>query len=83
MAEHRLKTWPEYFGPVALGLKNFELRFNDRDYHVGDILVLEEYDPDSKSYTGESLKVEVTYILKNSHSALGDGWAILSIRRLT
>ena len=35
---HELKILPEFFGAHLKGIKNFEVRCNDRDYHVGDIL---------------------------------------------
>lgn len=58
-----LKTWPEYFDAVASGAKTFEIRYNDRDYQVGDTLVLHRYDPAKKEYTGESITRNVTYVL--------------------
>lgn len=65
--QHKLKIWPEYFGPVISGEKTFEVRKNDRDFKIGDTLVLEEYVVDyiweRSYYTGRTVKVEVTYIL--------------------
>jgi hypothetical protein len=58
----KLKISPEFFQDVKSELKNFEIRFNDRDYQVGDILILEEYDKHTESYSGESVTREVTYI---------------------
>jgi len=40
MSKHFLKTWAEYFEAVKSGNKTFEVRVNDRDFKVGDILVL-------------------------------------------
>ena len=37
---HDLKIWPEFFDAVASGAKPFDLRKNDRNYHVGDTLLL-------------------------------------------
>jgi hypothetical protein len=48
MAEHELKAWPSYFVAVKNGLKTFEIRNNDRDFKVGDILVLKEFVPCSR-----------------------------------
>ena len=60
---HALETWPEYFQAVKSGMKPFEIRENDRDYKIGDILILQEYIPETKEYTGETISVSVTYIL--------------------
>lgn len=44
-----LKIFPEFYAAVTDSdkskRKTLEIRLNDRDYHVGDILVLEEYIP--------------------------------------
>jgi hypothetical protein len=42
---HDLKTWPEYYKDVAAGVKTFELRRSDRNYQVGDTLLLREFAP--------------------------------------
>lgn len=67
MRTHTLKTWPSFFEAVRDGRKGFELRKNDRDFAVGDLLVLREFEPPSNnyrdgSYTGRSLTAVVTYI---------------------
>ncbi len=33
--DHELKVWPDYFDSVARGDKSFDLRFDDRDFEVG------------------------------------------------
>lgn len=40
---HHVKVLPKYFRALLLGDKNFELRKNDRNYKVGDVLVLKEW----------------------------------------
>jgi hypothetical protein len=39
---HELKCWPEFFKPIQSGEKTFELRRNDRNFHLNDILILKE-----------------------------------------
>ena len=61
------KVLPEYFQDILNGKKKYELRLNDFDIEVGDILVLEEYttaDPETRVATGRTLEKEVTYLLK-------------------
>lgn len=71
MTTHALKTWPEYFQAVKDGRKPFELRQNDRDFQVGDVLELYEYEPMGKQLTGERLRVVVTYVLSGPWLAPG------------
>jgi hypothetical protein len=42
---HDLKTWPEPFAAVLSGAKRAEVRKADRNYSVGDTLVLREWSP--------------------------------------
>ncbi|HBK34602.1 TPA: RNA-binding protein [Candidatus Uhrbacteria bacterium] len=56
------KIWPEYFEQVLSGKKTYELRLNDFEVNEGDTLILEEWDPRTKQYTGRSVKKEVTFV---------------------
>lgn len=64
MAIIKKKIWPEYFEAVSSGKKKFELRLNDFEVREGDILVLEEWDPKTKKYTGRKIEKKVTYVSK-------------------
>jgi hypothetical protein len=64
MATVHKKIWPENFNLVASGKKRFELRLADFDVNEGDTLVLEEWDPQTKAYTGRTMEKKVDYILK-------------------
>lgn len=75
---HELKTLPEFFGAQLKGIKKFEVRLNDRDYRLGDILVLQEYSPEH-GYTGKYLHVEITYILNNIDYCK-DGFVVLGTK---
>lgn len=84
--KHYLKTWPEYFSALKDGRKTFELRYNDRQYNIGDIIVCQEYDNDKKQYTGEELYFTINYktcwnddiIMGN---ALKVGYCILGLKK--
>lgn len=71
------KIWPENFEEVASGRKNFEVRVNDFDISEGDTLILEEWDPNTKSYTGRSIEKKVTYVKKLTIDSFGQGKEIL------
>lgn len=60
MTRHTLKTWPEYFQKVVDNKKKAELRLNDRNFQIGDKMLLQEYNPEIKDYTGRELLVRIT-----------------------
>jgi hypothetical protein len=64
MAVIKKKIWPEYFELVASGKKRFELRLADFDVKEGDVLVLEEWDPKTKEYTGRKIEKKIDYFIK-------------------
>jgi len=73
--KHDLKLSAKYYDDVMMGRKNFELRKDDRDYQVGDIFVLREYD--NGKYTGRYFIQVIGYILKDcSQHGLMDGYCI-------
>ena len=75
MSEHELKIFPEYLVAIAEGRKQFEIRRNDRDYKIGDVLILNEWQPAS-GYTGLSVPVIVTYITDFEQR---DGFVVMGI----
>ncbi|MBN1626428.1 MAG: DUF3850 domain-containing protein [Deltaproteobacteria bacterium] len=78
---HELKTWPESYEPIEQGLKPFEIRLNDRDYRVGDILILREFDPGVGQYTGRATVANVRFILAGEKWGLKPGYVAMSIDR--
>lgn len=64
MCKIEKKVWPEYFEEILRGEKTFELRLNDFEISEGDILVLKEWDPKTKDYTGRELEKKVGYVGK-------------------
>jgi hypothetical protein len=64
MARIEKKTWPEFFQKVLSGEKIFELRLADFECHPGNTLVLKEWDPKTKEYTGRVIEKEVSFVLK-------------------
>ena len=64
MAIIKKKIWPEWFKLVKSGKKKFELRLADFRIKKGDVLVLEEWDPKAKKYTGRKIRKKVKYTLR-------------------
>jgi len=64
MKNIRKKTWPKIFEMVKSGKKKFDVRLADFSVKEGDTLILEEWDPKKKKYTGRKLKKKVKYVLK-------------------
>lgn len=78
---HALKTWPEYYKTIISGEKTFDIRKDDRMFRMDDILLLQEYDPISKIYTGKEKYFSITFILRDSPDfGLKEGYCILSIK---
>jgi Domain of unknown function (DUF3850) len=84
---HELKCWPQFFQAIKFGHKRHDLRrADDREFRVGDRLLLREYDPETRAYTGSTLMAEVSYITSAelpcalSKDALHPAFAILSIK---
>lgn len=73
---HELKILPEYFNEIMYGRKKFEVRFNDRNFKVGDTLLLKEWE--NNKYTGRVIERKITYILDDT-KYVKDGYVIMSI----
>lgn len=80
MTVHTLKTSPEQFQAVCRGEKTFEWRKDDRGgFDPGDVLVLEEFDPEEQEYTGPSKAVRVGYVVRGPAFGVPEGYAVLSL----
>ena len=56
------KAWPQWFEKILSGEKKYDLRLADFECKPGDVLVFEEWDPQTKQYTGRSVRKKVTYV---------------------
>jgi len=65
------KIPPKYFELILSGKKKFELRVADFKIKVGDTLLLEEYDPQKKKYTGRKIEKKVSYKFRFSLNQFG------------
>lgn len=89
MAEYNVKSWVAFFQAFKRGEKKHDMRdLKDRHYKVGDILNLQEYDPFTGKYTGEEMRMKITYITSRdtpcafSSAALDNNYCILSLEPL-
>jgi hypothetical protein len=82
-----LKTDPEVFSASWEGIKDFEVRFDDRNYRPGDTLTLKEtaYSGEEMmqghplEYTGRELEQEVNYVLHGPCYGLKDDWVVMDV----
>lgn len=77
--EHELKCWREYFTAIWSREKSFEIRKNDRNFQIGDVLRLREWSPVEQRYTGANLTREVVYIT-TFPDGLRDGYVCMGLR---
>ena len=81
-----LKTDPAVFEASVQGLKKFEIRLNDRNFNIGDVLYLKETKFSGEEmkagkpleYTGRTHTVHVTYILKGGYGLAPD-WVVMTV----
>lgn len=78
MKIHELKIWPEHFAGIEAHTKRAEIRLNDRDFKVGDILKLNEYDPDRQKMTGIYRERVILHIIDGA-DGLAEGFVVLSL----
>lgn len=58
------KCWPNFFEKLKSGEKKFELRLANFECNIGDTLILEEWEPKTRQYTGRVLHKKVAYVIK-------------------
>lgn len=78
MKTHDLKCWPIFFEDILSGKKKFEVRFNDRNFQPGHLVVLREWIPDQMVYTGRKYWAQIGYVLKVMRG-ITDGYCIFDL----
>lgn len=76
---HELKTVQPFFDQLKARKKTLEMRLDDRNYRVGDTLVLKEYDKGDKRYTGNFVVAYITCITEGEEFGIVPGFVALSI----
>lgn len=64
MTHHNLKTHKSQFHPVEVGAMKSIVRYNDRNYQVGDTITLHEGEHNDGQfvYSGRKVSAEISYI---------------------
>ena len=57
---HELKIWSEYYKDIISKIKRFEIRKNDRNFQVGDQLILREFEPCKECNGGGKVVTSIT-----------------------
>lgn len=88
---HELKILPIHFTPIKQGDKKAEVRKNDRNFRIGDELLLKEFipkdywdpeDPKESEYSGEILHRKITHILNGGKFGIAKGYVVLSLTKI-
>lgn len=72
---HQLKIYPQYLQALVNGKKTFEVRKNDRNYQIGDILEFKDGE-----FSDNFFRFRVSYI----HSGIGmlPDYIVMSVQRI-
>jgi len=87
MAHHDVKTDSPVFQAMLAGKKNFEVRFNDRNYQVGDTITSQETQHTGVEmkngapliYTGNEMELVVEYVLEGPIYGILPGWVVMDV----
>ena len=88
MKLHNLKIKSEFFLDVEDGNKEFEVRYNDRDYNVGDLInfiPIDDYNEPIEIIGVDTNNLyRIKYILtdKDFPDGLKEGYVVLGIQRI-
>lgn len=87
---HILKTDPAVFRAIRDGVKNFEVRFDDRAFQTGDTLQLiyvdrsnegfvrppEPFNPNDKR---DHISARITFVLRGGQYGIKKGYVVLAL----
>jgi Domain of unknown function (DUF3850) len=58
------KVTPDFFAKLISGNYKFDIRLADFLVNPGDVMVLREWDPEKKEYTGQVIDKEVVGVIR-------------------
>ncbi len=76
---HVIKSHTNNFNLIVTGWTTADVRKNDRDYHVGDTITLQCFNPRLKTYSGQETTVKVTGVIEKI-PGLERGYCVLSLK---
>lgn len=76
-ATHELKICSRYFDAILDGKKGFEIRHNDRNYHIGDTVILKEWG--NNKFSGREIHAVIDYLLDDKFVGLSDGYVAFQL----
>jgi len=79
MKIHDLKCWPAPWQATERDWKTHEVRQDDRGFEEGHVLLLREWDPGSKAYTGRQLMRRVQYVSRGPDWGLPHDMVVMSL----
>lgn len=81
MRVHELKVKQPFYDDLYFNRKVFEIRKNDRNYQINDILHLKEY-PKEDWQNREGIFRKVVYLLKGGQYGLDKDYVILGLKEV-
>lgn len=87
---HKLKTHPAMFRAVRDGVKNFEVRKDDRAFQAGDTVTLIFHDMDTGSFCKPpkpydpsddltDIEKRITFVLRGGQYGVEHGYVVLAL----
>ena len=73
-----LKILPDYFWEVINNRKTFEIRKNDKNFKINELIKLREYENENDKYTGGYAIVKILYILDGGSYGLDKEHCVFS-----
>ena len=83
-----MKSWPESFKAIKKGRKTCDLRLDDRNFQIGNIILFQEFNPGmgegdvQAHFTGETIGRIITHIQVGDLFGLAKEYVCLSLKRI-
>lgn len=75
------KIWPVYFNLILNGQKTYEFRIADFNVEPGDTLLLREWNPETRDYTGREIGKTIGFVGKIAEGDLNMFYSTEDIKR--